>query len=665
MGILGTILEMKSLSSGLSNPEPWLLEFLYGGKTKSSAVVTESTALNCIAVYACIRVISEDLASLPLFVYERMDADGKKKAREHPLYEILHTQPNPEMSSFTFRETLEGHLLSWGNGYAEIEWAKGGYVKGLWPLRPDKCVPYRNRKTKKIWYRIDVPAGPQVELPAESILHIRGLGFDGLVGYSPIRLMREGIGMALATEEFGGRFFSNSANPGGVLEHPGKMSDTAYDRVKKAWEEKHQGLEASHRIAILEEGMKWQALGIPPEDAQFLQTRKFQLNEIARGYRMPPHKIGDMEKATFSNIEQQAIDYVVSTLRPWLVRWEQECNIKLLSPTERQQFFTSFLVDGLLRGDTESRYKAYAVGRQWGWLSADDIRSLENQNPLPDEQGKKYMIPLNMQDAAMLDNDDDDQDGQGNRTRLFRATSTAGFASRKQMALAYHKIFKDMANRIIRREEADVMRQANKMLPKLDVDGFLRWLEEFYKDHPEFIRKVAEPAFASYTEVISGLAGDEIGVNFSNTAEIEVFMQGYMDVWVSKHIFSSLGQLRKVLEKALVGDKADVIAALQKRFDEWKEKRVGMIADSQVIRANNAVAKQVWRLEGVPKVRWMRQDEIPFCKKLHRKVVGIDEFFIRKGEVFQADGKKLTVRSDIGHPPLIAGCKCFLSPVVG
>lgn len=211
-----------------------------------------------------------------------------------------------------------------------------------------------------------------------------------------MRLAREAIGMALATEEYGARFFGNGAKPGGVLEHPGKLSKEAQDRLRTSWNEMHQGLSKQHRIAILEEGMSYKQIGIPPEDAQFLETRKFQLNEIARIFRIPPHLVGDLERATFSNVEQQSIDFVVHTIRPWLVRWEQAIKLKLFTPTERRRFFAEFVADGLLRGDIKSRYEAYAIGRQNGWLSADDIRELENMNPLPDDTGKVYLVPLNM-----------------------------------------------------------------------------------------------------------------------------------------------------------------------------------------------------------------------------------------------------------------------------
>lgn len=378
----------------MAKPERWLVDALGGQETSAGVRVNEATAMQSTAVYACVRILSETLASLPLPVYQRLEGGGKERAPNHPLYTVLHDIANDEMTSYTLRETLMSHLLLWGNAYAEIEWNNAGEVRALWPLRPDKTLPQRNAETKNLEYHTILPDGTQAILPFERVLHIPGLGFDGIIGYSPIAMAKQAIGLSLATEEFGARFFSNGAHPSGIVEYPGKMSDQAYERYKKDVEEKHQGLGKSHRIMILEEGLKYHQVGIPPEDAQFLETRKFQLNEIARIYRVPPHMIGDLERATFSNIEHQSIEFVVHTVRPWLVRWEQAIKLKLFTPSERRRFFAEFVVDGLLRGDIKSRYDAYAVARQNGWMSANDIRELENQNPIPG--GDVYLVNGNM-----------------------------------------------------------------------------------------------------------------------------------------------------------------------------------------------------------------------------------------------------------------------------
>lgn len=354
------------------------------------------------AVYSCVRILSEAIAGLPLHTYRYMEDGGKEKALEHPLYRLLHDEPNSEMTSFVFRETLMGHLLLWGNAYAQIIRNGKGEVVGLYPLMPNKMTVDRDAKGNLYYLYNRTPDDSpstydvnQVYLSPADVLHIPGLGFDGLVGYSPIAMAKNAIGIAIACEEYGAKFFANGAAPGGVLEHPGVVKDPA--RVRESWNSVYQGSSNSHRVAVLEEGMKYQSIGISPEQAQFLETRKFQINEIARIFRVPPHMVGDLEKSSFSNIEQQSLEFVKYTLDPWVVRWEQSMSRVLFSEQEKARFFIKFNVDGLLRGDYQSRMSGYAVGRQNGWLSANDIRQLENMDRLSEEQGGDlYLINGNM-----------------------------------------------------------------------------------------------------------------------------------------------------------------------------------------------------------------------------------------------------------------------------
>lgn len=362
------------------------------GTSSSGKAVNEKTALQTTAVYACVRILAETIASLPFHTY-RYTLNGKEKAIEHPIYYLLHSEPNPEMTSFVFRETLMSHLLLWGNAYAQIIRDGRGRVLGLYPLLPNKVIVNRNQHGELVYqYEKD---GQTYFLRSYEVLHIPGLGFDGLIGYSPIAMAKNAIGMAIATEEYGAKFFANGANPGGVLEHPGVVKDPA--RIRESWNAVYQGSSNAHRVAVLEEGMKFQSIGIPPEQAQFLETRKFQLNEIARIFRIPPHMIGDLEKSSFSNIEQQSLEFVMYTLDPWVVRWEQAIQRALFTENEKRQYFVKFNVDGLLRGDYQSRMNGYAVGRQNGWLSANDIRELENLNRIPEDLGGDlYLINGNM-----------------------------------------------------------------------------------------------------------------------------------------------------------------------------------------------------------------------------------------------------------------------------
>ena len=357
--------------------------FLFGGTTSGKAV-NERTAMQTSAVYACVRILAESVAGLPLHVYERTANGSKSTKPSHPLYRLLHDEPNREMTSFVFRETLMSHLLLWGNAYAQIIRDGRGFPIALYPLLPDRMAVDR-RESGELVYTYQSDKG-QVKLRRENILHIPGLGFDGLIGYSPIAMAKNAVGLALATEDYGATFFANGANPGGVLEHPGVIKPEQADRLRESWQSQFGGANA-HKVAVLEEGLKFHQMSIPPEQAQFLETRKFQINEIARIFRVPPHMVGDLEKSSFSNIEQQSLEFVKYTLDPWVVRWEQSLQQALILPSEKATIFIKFNLDGLLRGDYQSRMQGYSTGIQNGFMSVNDVRGLEDMNLLTAEEG--------------------------------------------------------------------------------------------------------------------------------------------------------------------------------------------------------------------------------------------------------------------------------------
>ena len=391
--------------------------------SSSGKSVSQTSALSVTAVYSCVRILSEAIAGLPLHTYKYKDFNGKEKAIDHPLYFILHDEPNPEMTSFVFRETMMSHLLLWGNAYAQILRNGKGDVIALYPLSPNRITVDR-ASNGRIYYTYStsdddnpkLKSKGQVYLKSEDVLHIPGLGFDGLVGYSPIAMARNAIGMAMACEEYGAKFFANGASPSGVLEHPSTIKNP--DKLRESWNSLFKGSSNSHQIAVLEEGLKYQPISISPNEAQFLETRKFQINEIARIFRIPPHMIGDLEKSSFSNIEQQSLEFVKYTLDPWVTRWEQSIQRRLFKDSEKAEYFVKFNVDGLLRGDYISRMSGYATGRQNGWLSANDIRELENMNQIPDELGGNlYLVNGSMtklEDAGAFADNTEISEKEGN-----------------------------------------------------------------------------------------------------------------------------------------------------------------------------------------------------------------------------------------------------------
>ena len=362
------------------------------GTANSGEKVDEQSAMQISAVYACVRLLAETVAALPLHLYRYTDdGKGKESAFDHPLYRILYRQPNDEMSSFIWRETMMTHLLLLGNAYSQIIRDGRNNVLGLYPLLPENVEVDRDEQGQLYYiyhaYTDEVPGeqNQDIYFRKDEILHIPGLGFNGLVGFSPIAMMKNSLGTTLAVEKYGASFFKNGAQPSGVLEHPGVLKDP--QKIRDNWTAVYGGANNAHRVAVLEEGMAYKAISLPPEDSQFLSTRQFGVEEICRIFRVPPHMVQSLEHATFSNIEHQSIDFVVHTLTPWLVRFEQAIIKDLLLEEEQDVLFPKFNVDGLLRGDYQSRMNGYATGISNGFLSPNDIHRLENMDLIPAEEG--------------------------------------------------------------------------------------------------------------------------------------------------------------------------------------------------------------------------------------------------------------------------------------
>ena len=398
MGILSGLFRTRD---GPKNATSGSAYSFFMGSSAAGKSVNERSAMQMTAVYACVRILSESIAGLPLHMYQYEEDGSKKKAVEHPLYHLLHDEPNPEMTSFIFRETLMSHLLLWGNAYAQIIRNGKGDIIALYPLMPNRMKVERDTKGQ-LYYKYqtmkeDAPTmkGAVYQLDPSEVLHVPGLGFDGLVGYSPIAMAKNAIGLAIAAEEYGSKFYANGAAPSGVLEHPNVLKDPA--KVRDSWNAAFGGSSNAHRVAVLEEGMKYTPISISPNEAQFLETRKFQIDEIARIFRVPPHMVGDLEKSSFSNIEQHSLEFVKYTLNPWVCRWEQALQRALLDDEEKGKYFFRFNVEGLLRGDYQSRMQGYAIARQNGWMSENDIRELENLDRIPAELGGDlYLVNGNM-----------------------------------------------------------------------------------------------------------------------------------------------------------------------------------------------------------------------------------------------------------------------------
>lgn len=372
--------------------DPALISLLGGTPSEAGVSVNEKTALGFAAVWAAVNQISTGCARLPLLTY-RQKGRGKERAPGHPLYPILHDRANPETSSLGFRETLFGHALTWGNGFAEIERDIFDRPKHLWNLRPEWCRLIRHTD-HSLWLVYDDPQHGEAKIPYKNVFHIRGLGHDGLLGYSPIKIAKTSLSVGLAAERYGARFFGSGARPSGVITHPKVIGDKAMARLQADFERIHAGLSNSHRVAVLEEGAEYKPYTLPPDEAQFIETRKFSVKDVARIFNIPPHKLRDLEDARQGNLEQENTTFLHETLLPWLIRFEQEAFYKLLMPEESRFITIEHLLEGMLRADQAIRYAAYAIGRNWGFLSANDCRAFENMSPI--DGGDNYLQPLNM-----------------------------------------------------------------------------------------------------------------------------------------------------------------------------------------------------------------------------------------------------------------------------
>lgn len=466
-------------------------------RSHADELVTPEIALTVSAVIAAFTILSEDISSLPLILYERRGRN-RFRAYDNAYYRLMHDQPNPEHTSMIFRELMMGHLLAWGNFFAQKIIDKRGDVVELWPLRPDRMLVKRFEGERMFIYR--TVEGTERVFLSEEILHIPAFGFDGLVGYSRIALARNAIGLAIATEKYGSKFFGNGANPGIIIQHPGALGDNAYEHLKESWDARG-GADNAHKPVILEEGMSIDRIGIPPDDAQYLETRKFQVSEIARIFRVPPHMIGDVERSTSwgSGIDSQEQGYVAHTLRPWTRRVDGVLGSQLLLPEEKTNRFFEHLFEELLRGDIATRYGAYVQAITNGWMTRNEVRERENMNP---RKGLDVMLqPLNMTTV---------DEGTNGSPEGGETTSPAA---------ALEPLWRDAIARVLKREENDVLGASKRWQAKGQQDKYLEWLDQFYSvDHPAFIVKQFVPIIEAQQRLVGPGSGQHV-------AE---FMGGYL-----------------------------------------------------------------------------------------------------------------------------------------
>lgn len=403
---LFSLLLPRASEGSITTSEELLKHLRRGAATDSGAFVNAESAMRVAAVYACVRVLSETTAQVPLIVYKRT-AQGRERATEHWLYRLLHEAPNAWQTPFEWKEMMQAHVALSGMAYA-IKTLVRNEVRELLPVVPTRVTPQQDPLTKRIWFDVSMPDGTILPVPYERMFYIPGLAFNGFVGLSPIAYQREVIGIAMQLRKHEARIFKNGAQFSGILRHPQLLSDEAYDRLISSFDEKYSGVDNWEKTVLLEEGTEYVKSGMSSRDAQFIESMKYNRTEIASIYRVAPHLIGDLERATFSNIEQQSLEHVQFTMAPWFTRIEQRAAKTLLPEADRQTHYVEFLIDALLRGDQKARYEAYHWALTDGWMNRNEARERENMNRV--EGLDEYRIAANTMPAA---GEDDDGAGAG------------------------------------------------------------------------------------------------------------------------------------------------------------------------------------------------------------------------------------------------------------
>lgn len=650
--------------------------FASGVSSVAGVGVNPATAMRYVTVYACVRLIAESIAQLPIHVYRKMPDGAKQRLTDVALADILATAPNSWQTGFEYFEFALAALCLRGNHYAFKSVSSRGQLLELIPFLPGSVTV--NRSGYDISYTVRFEDNTTETIPQEKMHHVRGLSLDGFTGISPIAYQRNAIGLGIAAENHGGYMFKNGAKPAGILVHPGQLSNEAYSRIRKSWQETHGG-ERQGGTAVLEEGLTFKEISMSNEDAQFLETRQFQRSEICSIFRVPPHMIGDLTKSSFSNITQQSLEMVKYTFLPWCRRLETAMNRDLLSPQDRQRgLYVQFLLDGLERADIETRYKVYNIGVNTGMLSPNDCRSKENMNPRPG--GDVYLVPLNMADSTdgLTGDPDVDQDNPA-ASKSFTIKSiaraarslpgrdalvTKGVLAREQLRETYAPRFRVLADGLVAHETAELRSliataggQVGPEFPSSSAD--------LYRRLPDYIRAQFLGLMREYAVAVRNAALAEIDSDMElEPADLAKFVEELLDGFTRRHIGASEGQLAAIINETVL---EEVPEAIEQRLAEWDETRAEKIAGREPVQQESAVARFVWAAAGITKLRWQLRgsQSCPFCKALNGKIVGIGSPFVDQGD-FTPEGhaaSPLKVRGPKMHAPIHRGCVCIITPV--
>jgi HK97 family phage portal protein len=645
----------KRIAAAFRSSEWWreLLTTGSMGGGEAGVSVNTRTAQNYSPVFACVTLAAETISTLPLKIYEQTK-DGKKLRADHPTYKMLHDRANPAMTAQTFREIMQRSCEL--RGIALAQKVRNGYkqVVELWPLNPDKVSEYiADKKTGKLFFKLDDGR----ILSQDDVFYFYGPGTDGIKPVSRITYAAESLSIGVAAERFGRRFFGQNTHLGGFLRRPDgkKISKEAIDRLKEDINSKYKGLGKSHQLILLEDGMEYQKIGLTNTDSQFLETRRFQVEEVCRWFGMKPHMIGDLSHATYSNIEQQGIEAVQYCWLPRCVRWEQAINLQLLSGNLRAEHN----MDGLMRGDLKSQAEAWNTLVQNGILNADEVRDFMGMNRQEDEQGKIYFMPLNMVNKADVASGTLSEPVQ-DEPRLLEAPKETKSESKSQekrkLSVSHRRLISDryrpkllaMARNIVQKDAA-VLREK---LAQMNQEEFSGWVAaDYINELAPTVRSEAAPIFNAFAMALVPAIQDEVGDSIDE--RYEAFVDSYLDKFSTRYGAKNRKTLRKL------ADGEDYREDIEKQLTEWEENLPGQIQQEEITRQRSAFTKAAYVAAGITKLRWVANGKsCPFCSQLDGQIVGIEQNFAEAGSALSAGNDTLTFSSAIGHAPAHRGCDC-------
>lgn len=668
---------MKSLLRSWVVDDRWF-GFMGGDKTKAGIKVDEWVAMNYSAVYAAVRLLSDAVAVTPLHLYKRVGKEGKERAVKHPLYGLFHRSANRIQTSFRLKQTAQGHLSTWGNAFLFIDRAYStGDIRGVWPLTPHRIKI--NVDGTNVQYSYKMSSGENKPLPQDQLCHIPGFGYDGIIGYNPITLARESIGHGMALQEFGSNFFGNGTHPGLIISHPQSLGPETLKSLQTSMQEAYSGLGNSHKLMVLEEGMKPESVTIPPTDAQYLESRKFNITEIARWWRVPPHMIGDLERATFDNIEHQGMEFVQWTAMPWFTLWETELSRYFLSEKEQEQYFFEFDLGNMLRADSTSRGDYYGKMFNVGAMSINEIRAKENMNPV--EGGDEHFVQVNMQPLSIALNPPEpvpsmfqgepsagpDGDEEANALWWSERAALPEERAITDQVVALRRVYEPLLAKSIQRVVDAEVKAVTAALDAHMSDELHRdqasmesWMEDYFSKLPAVVSKEVAATGVSYVEAIQEATAKMLGTAPDADLGMDVFARDYVSGLGIRYARKSHGMLKKWLRENVGGE--DLWSILTAKIDTWEESRALVTAADEAVRMGQASLQSLFVKTGVKEKRWKaRGQSCPFCNSMDGKVVGVEEQFLGDGDVLYAQDKDTGIWMALKswgvkkHPPIHKG----------